>query len=65
MEAGDEVLCPYCGQWLWIAVDLAGGRRQRWMTDCEVCCRSIDVEASIDETGEVRVVATSEDAGGP
>ena len=34
-----EVICPHCGASVVIALDPAGGARQEYVEDCEVCCR--------------------------
>ena len=49
-----EVLCtcPYCGEEIELFVDGGGGRRQRYVEDCSVCCRPIEVLASTDEDGD-------------
>jgi Cysteine-rich CPXCG len=54
--------CPYCGESIEISVDCSAGD-QRYIEDCQVCCRPIDVEFVIDETGipDVRV-AREDDA---
>jgi hypothetical protein len=53
MEA--EAQCPYCGELITIWVDLGGGGAQRYVEDCSVCCRPIEVAAYADEEGEFSV----------
>jgi hypothetical protein len=43
--------CPYCGVEIELYVDVGGGGRQRYVEDCAVCCRPIEVRASEDEDG--------------
>lgn len=43
--------CPYCSSAISITIDLIGGRRQSFTTDCEVCCHPIAVRVLIDEEG--------------
>ena len=31
--------CPYCGEEVEILLDPGGGTEQRYVEDCEVCCR--------------------------
>lgn len=31
--------CAGCGKWNSISVDLSAGRRQRYIEDCQVCCK--------------------------
>lgn len=37
-ETSAEVVCPYCGESVTIAVDPGGGSTQSYVEDCEVCC---------------------------
>ena len=38
-----DVVCPYCGEGVTIAVDPGGGSAQEYVEDCEVCCRPWNV----------------------
>jgi hypothetical protein len=60
----DPVLihCPYCGEPIEILVD-ASVDSQRYIEDCQVCCRPIEIAVAIDEDGELQVSATSENDG--
>jgi hypothetical protein len=50
------VSCPYCGAECVIGLDPGGGSLQRYVEDCEVCCRPWDVTVRYDAgTAEVRV----------
>lgn len=40
--------CPYCGEQISILVD-PGEEEQRYIEDCEVCCRPIDVQITMVE----------------
>ena len=55
MNEAIEILCPYCGQPVGVAVDLGGGREQQFVSDCEVCCRPIEFTITVDEDGRVDV----------
>jgi len=44
--------CPHCMAEGSVLVDAAGGRRQTFVQDCEVCCRPLEVSLRI-EDGEV------------
>ncbi len=33
-----DVSCPYCGEFVTIAVDAGGGSFQQYVEDCQVCC---------------------------
>lgn len=59
-DEGDEprvdgeatVRCPHCGEENVIAIDAGGGSSQRYVEDCQVCCRPWSLHVSIDRTGE-------------
>ena len=44
MEVSETIQCPFCGQRFEIVVDTSMGAN-RFTTDCEVCCRPIEVVA--------------------
>lgn len=44
--------CPYCGVELSVKLDASGGRKQKFIQDCEVCCKPIQIEVGF-EGGEV------------
>jgi transposase-like protein len=50
MEA-DEIQCPFCGQPNTLVLD-ASIPSQRFITDCEVCCRPFQVTVEA-EAGEI------------
>ena len=47
----EPVQCPYCGQEFELGIDTSVAR-QRFVTDCEVCCRPFEVVAE-SEAGEI------------
>jgi hypothetical protein len=51
------VQCPYCGETFELAVDTSVGS-QRFITDCEVCCRPLEVAAEC-EAGHVLSLVVS------
>ncbi len=51
--------CPYCGEVISVLVD-DSLPKQRYVEDCEVCCRPIVMDVSVDSDGAVAVVARSE-----
>jgi hypothetical protein len=51
VQATARVQCPYCGQEFEILVDTTIPI-QRFTTDCEICCRPLEVAAE-SEPGEV------------
>ena len=44
--------CPYCGEPITLLVD-ASCDEQSYVEDCEVCCRPMVVNVSVDEDGYV------------
>lgn len=44
------VRCPYCGEALDLVVDASAGA-QRYVEDCAVCCRPIEVVVDVDAEG--------------
>lgn len=53
------IQCPYCGESISLLID-GSAAPQTYIEDCEVCCRPIEVYASIDADGEVTVSAQHE-----
>ena len=51
--------CPYCGETIEILVD-ASIPSQQYIEDCQVCCRPITLNASVEEDGTVQVRASGE-----
>lgn len=51
MEVMTEIICPWCGQPFELAIDTSAGS-QRFTTDCEICCRPMEVVAEC-EPGEI------------
>jgi cysteine-rich CPXCG protein len=44
------VQCPYCGEAYETLLDLSGGSA-RYVEDCPVCCRPIELQLEIDDEG--------------
>lgn len=63
LESDQEFNCPYCAELITVRVDKTGGSRQFFITDCEVCCRPIQIEAQLDDEGAVYLVAKREGEG--
>lgn len=53
-----DVECPYCGERITLVLDTSAGP-QRYIEDCQVCCRPITVDMDVDADGDavVRVQA--------
>lgn len=54
-----EVQCPYCGEYFEVLVD-GSVPHQKYIEDCEVCCRPINFDVSVAEEGEVSVTVADE-----
>ena len=51
MEVSESISCPFCGQSFEISIDTSIPS-QRFVTDCEICCRPFTVSAEA-EPGEI------------
>lgn len=54
-----DIHCPYCGEPVEIFIDESAGP-QRYIEDCQVCCRPIDIAVSVGKDGEAEVRASAE-----
>lgn len=54
------IQCPYCGESIEILLD-GSVERQEYIEDCQVCCRPIVIDVTIDPDGIPQVVVASED----
>lgn len=52
--------CPYCGEPIELLIDDSAGD-QRYIEDCQVCCRPITVVVTLDDGGAPQVYASAED----
>ena len=52
--------CPYCGESISILVDDTLPE-QRYVEDCQVCCRPIELDVEVAPNGDVIVNARSGD----
>ena len=57
-----DVHCPYCGEPLELLVD-ASEDGQRYIEDCQVCCRPINVTVTVEGDGSIGVNVRSENEG--
>lgn len=57
-----DITCPYCGETITLLLDASEGP-QRYIEDCQVCCRPITVDLDVDDEGEVVVRVQSEEEG--
>ena len=55
-----QISCPYCGESISVLVD-DSLPEQSYIEDCQVCCRPIVLDVTVDLDGDVAVSARSED----
>ena len=60
MLDSQDIECPYCGEVISLLLDSSAGS-QRYIEDCHVCCRPIEVRVSVDDDGMVAVDAWGQD----
>jgi hypothetical protein len=63
MLPASDIACPYCGEVITLLLDASAGP-QRYIEDCQVCCRPITVELDVDDDGAVQVRVQGEDEPG-
>jgi len=56
MENCTAIQCPFCGQTFELMVDTS--ERQQFVTDCEVCCRPLQIKTEC-ESGELVSIEVS------
>lgn len=61
LDTEADAMCPYCGEWVTLALDPGGARRQTYEEDCFVCCRPWIVRVAWDEDGLATVALERED----
>lgn len=54
-----NISCPYCGESISVLVD-DSLPEQNYVEDCQVCCRPIVMDVTVDLDGDVAVSARSE-----
>lgn len=62
-DTESEVVCPYCGETVTIALDPGGGSEQEYVEDCQVCCRPWRLTVSFSEDGAATATAEPDDEG--
>ena len=55
----EAVSCPYCGETISVLVD-DSLPEQSYVEDCQVCCRPIVLDVSVDAAGDIAVQARTE-----
>ena len=56
----NKINCPYCGEMIWIQIDCSI-ENQTYIEDCQVCCRPIHINVTVNEDAEVEVYSSRED----
>jgi endogenous inhibitor of DNA gyrase (YacG/DUF329 family) len=56
-----DVECPYCGETVPISIDEGGRSSQRYVEDCPVCCRPIELSVHRGDDGQFTVEARRDD----
>ena len=54
-----SVSCPYCGENIEVLLD-PSVQHQNYIEDCQVCCRPIIFDVTVDQSGEALVSVMSE-----
>jgi hypothetical protein len=60
MLPASDIACPYCGETITVLVDPSAGA-QRYIEDCQVCCRPITIAVEFDADGEPLLSVSAED----
>lgn len=53
-------MCPYCGEYNALPVDVSAGGSQQFVVDCEVCCSPIFIRLKITDGEVVSIDARKE-----
>lgn len=54
-----KIQCPYCGEIIKVLIDCSV-ESQKYIEDCQVCCRPIEFDVTIDEDGSPFVTVLHE-----
>jgi sarcosine oxidase delta subunit len=60
MLSAQNIQCPYCGERIEILLDASAGD-QRYIEDCQVCCRPISIDVWVDADDNPHVSVAGED----
>ena len=60
MLTHQDIDCPYCGERINLVLDTSAGP-QRYIEDCQVCCRPITVDLGVDADGDALARVQSEE----
>jgi hypothetical protein len=54
-----SIECPYCGETIDLIID-DSIEHQRYVEDCSVCCRPIEVEVTIDDDAGIHLSCSTD-----
>jgi hypothetical protein len=57
--APHDIQCPYCGEYIEVLLDCSVAQ-QSYVEDCQVCCRPIEFQVTVDYEGVPYVTVASE-----
>jgi transcription elongation factor Elf1 len=57
MDTTATYSCPYCGEESVTGVDVSAGFSQRYIEDCQVCCRPMTLFVTFDEDDFTATIA--------
>ena len=52
LETDAPYACPSCFETNYVGIDPTGGKSQRFVEDCPVCCRPLEFLVTIDADGD-------------
>lgn len=55
-----DIECPYCGETISLSLDASAGA-QRYIEDCQVCCRPMTVVLDVDHDGDIDLQVLAQD----
>jgi hypothetical protein len=62
LESDAAYTCPVCFETNFVAVDPSGGRKQKFVEDCPVCCRPLVFVTEFDRDGDALVVSVENES---
>ena len=54
-----RIQCPYCGEMIHILIDCSVSQ-QSYIEDCQVCCRPINLDVTMDPDGDPVLLVSDE-----
>lgn len=60
MQTSELIYCSFCGEQIEIELDPSAARTQRYVEDCQVCCRPLVITVGFDELGQATVCVENE-----